>query len=285
MLSVKKEQTGQEALPVLRRKRGGIMEHLLFYYGSWFMGVICFISTLAVYRSNKRILRDLKNPWETKNKWLINFVQEHQKLLKENAEIHNPSVYVIRRMRGRKIGPWNIRQVKGISWGAFFLSFFFMAVQAALCIRNQVATVRLPVFGEQAAIDSAVITGAGILIVLLGVRMLTGSGYQEEMIETNLLDYVENRCLREPAKILSMENKRTAAAAKEKKAARAKEHAVQTKTRERSKEKEKEQEKEQIARQLEQGVLEAAASDSRYSHLLSKEEKAIVKDVLRDFLP
>lgn len=118
-----KEQTGQEALPVLRRKRGGIMEHLLFYYGSWFMGVICFISTLAVYRSNKRILRDLKNPWETKNKWLINFVQEHQKLLKENAEIHNPSVYVIRRMRGRKIGPWNIRQVKGISWGALFLSF------------------------------------------------------------------------------------------------------------------------------------------------------------------
>ena len=261
------------------------MEHLLFYYGSWFMGVICFISTLAVYRSNKRILRDLKNPWETKNKWLINFVQEHQKLLKENAEIHNPSVYVIRRMRGRKIGPWNIRQVKGISWGALCLSFFFMAVQAALCIRNQVATVRLPVFGEQAALDSAVITGAGILIVLLGVRMLTGSGYQEEMIETNLLDYVENRCLREPAKILSMENKRTAAAAKEKKAAKAKEHAVQTKTRERSKEKEKEQEKEQIARQLEQGVLEAAASDSRYSHLLSKEEKAIVKDVLRDFLP
>lgn len=67
-----------------------------------------------------------------------------------------------------------------------------------------------------------------------------------------------------------------------------KESAPSVKAKERSKElgreQEKEQEKEQIARQLEQGVLEAAASDSRYSHLLNKEEKAIVKDVIREFL-
>src|SRR5699024_6668096 len=100
-----------------------------------------------------------------------------QKLLRENTEIHNPSVYVIRRMRGRKIGPWNIRQVKGISWGALFLSFLFMALHIALTVKNQITTVRLPVLGEQAAVDSAVITGAGMLIFLLGVRMLTGSGY------------------------------------------------------------------------------------------------------------
>ena len=265
------------------------MEHLFFYYGSWLMGVICLVSTLVVYSSNKRVLRDLKNPWETKNKWLESFVQEHQKLLRENTEIHNPSVYVIRRMRGRKIGPWNIRQVKGISWGALFLSFLFMALHIALTVKNQITTVRLPVLGEQAAVDSAVITGAGMLIFLLGVRMLTGSGYQEEVMETNLLDYVENRCSREAAKIIPMESSRAVtAAAKEKRGNRKKESAPSVKAKERSKElgreQEKEQEKEQIARQLEQGVLEAAASDSRYSHLLNKEEKAIVKDVIREFL-
>ena len=30
--------------------------------------------------------------------------------------------------------------------------------------------------------------------------------------------------------------------------------------------------------------MEAAATDSRYSHLLSKEEEEIVKDVVKEFL-
>ena len=38
------------------------------------------------------------------------------------------------------------------------------------------------------------------------------------------------------------------------------------------------------ARQIEQGIMEAAATDSRYSHLLSKEEEEIVKDVVKEFL-
>ena len=57
------------------------------------------------------------------------------------------------------------------------------------------------------------------------------------------------------------------------------------------KEKEKEKElqsprdsKDKALRQMEQGILEAAAADSRYSHLLNKEEEAIVKDVIKEFL-
>ena len=37
--------------------------------------------------------------------------------------------------------------------------------------------------------------------------MILGMGYQEDVIETNLLDFVENRW-REPGKIISMENVR-----------------------------------------------------------------------------
>ena len=55
------------------------------------------------------------------------------------------------------------------------------------------------------------------------------------------------------------------------------------------KEKEKESQapkdsRDKAARQMEQGILEAAAADSRYSHLLNKEEEAIVKDVIKEFL-
>ena len=91
-----------------------------------------------------------------------------------------------------------------------------------------------------------------------------------------LLDYVENRW-REPAKIIPLENVRS------------------TGTRENRGQKKKEKEKEKeiqppkdsrdkARRQIEQGILETAATDSRYSHLLNKEEEAIVKDVIKEFL-
>ena len=102
------------------------MERLFFYWGACLMGLFCLISMLAVYNSNKRVLKDLKQPGEEKDKWLLAFMLEHQKLLKENTRIQNPSVYVIKRMRGRKIGAWSIRQMKNISWGTFILSFLFV---------------------------------------------------------------------------------------------------------------------------------------------------------------
>ena len=71
--------------------------------------------------------------------------------------------------------------------------------------------------------------------------------------------------------------------------------AASTGTRENRGQKKKEKEKEKeiqpskdsrdkARRQIEQGILETAATDSRYSHLLNKEEEAIVKDVIKEFL-
>ena len=54
------------------------MERLIFYWGACLMGLCCLISMLAVYNSNKRVLRDLKQPGEEKDKWLIAFMLEHQ---------------------------------------------------------------------------------------------------------------------------------------------------------------------------------------------------------------
>ena len=100
-----------------------------------------------------------------------------------------------------------------------------------------------------------VFTTIGLGIVLLGLKILTGTGYHEEEIETNLLDYVENRC-KEPVK-----------AVPQKKAAKPVENPK----------------KDEVLKELEQGILETAATDSRYAHLLDKEEKAIVKNVVKEF--
>lgn len=238
------------------------MEHLIMYCGACLMGIICLVSMLAVYSSNKRVLTDLKHPAEAKDKWTGEFMREHQNLLKENTEIHNPSVYVTKRMRGRKIGPWSIRQVKGISWGTFILFFLFAGIEILSLWRRGTENILIPLIGQAVSpMNVMVFTGAGMGIVLLGVRLLIGTGYQEEEIETNILDYIENRNSQE--KKLQISEKRE--------------------TKNDSRETEKTA-LERQTRQVEQGILEAAATDSRYRHLLNKDEEAIVKDVIKEFL-
>ena len=233
------------------------MEYLIFYYGTCLMGLVSIISMLAIYTSNKRVLKESKNPAQAKEKWTANFIAEHQKLLKDNIQIHNPAVYVMKRMRGRKIGPWSMHEIKGISWITLCLSFLFAGGQFFLLGegRNQVVTL-LPFKVELPAMSLTVFTAIGLGIVLLGLKILTGTGYHEEEIETNLLDYVENRC-KEPVK-----------AVPQKKAAKSVENPK----------------KDEVLKQIEQGILETAATDNRYAHLLDKEEKAIVKDVVKEFL-
>lgn len=251
------------------------MERLIFYWGACLMGLFCLISMLAVYNSNKRVLKDLKQPGEEKDKWLIAFMLEHQKLLKDNTTIHNPSVYVVKRMRGRKIGPWSIRQMKSISWGTFVLSFLFAVLQILYAWPPQTGLAAVSFLGRETTVFTfSMVAGICTEVFLLALRMIMGMGYQEEVIETSLLDYVENRW-REPAKIIPLENARNS---------NNREPRVQKK-----KEKEKEVQtskdnRDKVIRQVEQGILETAATDSRYSHLLNKEEEAIVKDVIKEFL-
>lgn len=248
------------------------MERLIFYWGACLMGLFCLISMLAVYNSNKRVLRDLKQPGEEKDKWLIAFMLEHQKLLKENTRIHNPSVYVVKRMRGRKIGPWSIRQMKNISWGTFILSFLFAGLQILYAWPPQTGLITISFLGRETTVFTfSMVAGICTEVFLLALRMVMGIGYQEDVIETSLLDYVENRW-REPAKIIPLENARSSNARVQKKKEKEKDTQASRDSRDKA------------ARQMEQGILEAAATDSRYSHLLNKEEEAIVKDVIKEFL-
>ena len=233
------------------------MEYLIFYYGTCLMGLFSIVSMLAIYKSNRNVLKDLRHPAEAKNPWMKSFIQEHEKNVEENTQIHNPSVYVIKRMRGRKIGPWSMHQIKGISWITLCLSFLFAGAQFFLLGEGRDKVVRLfPLKAELPAMSLTVFTTIGLGIVLLGLKILTGTGYHEEEIETNLLDYVENRC-KEPAKVVPI--KKTAKPVENSK-------------------------KDEVLKEIERGILETAATDNRYAHLLDKEEKAIVKNVVKEFL-
>ena len=82
--------------------------------------------------------------------------------------------------------------------GYFYASFLLSGMSLFLIYQRDMKTFKNPVLGgEIPAFTTVMVTGICMGIVLLGVRLLIGTGYQEEEIETNLLDYIENS-YREP---------------------------------------------------------------------------------------
>ena len=283
----------------------------LFYYGTWLMELVSFVCLAAVYASNKRVIRDMKNVSAGKDKWLRGYLYEYQRSVRENTVIHNPAVYLTRRMRGRKIGPVTIRMVKGMFWCAFVLSFLFAGAGVYIIGQAGMENIAFPVIDREfpARILLAGTAGAAGAFLLL-LRVIFSIGYQEEMIETNLLDYMENQS-GQAVKVVPLEMQRTIPASakgnrrvREKEKSKAREQKEQLKREKEEKrmsrkgragkslasgdEKEAdrhvEQEREKNVEKVEEHILEAAATDERYKHLLNEEEEKIVKDVIKEFL-
>lgn len=273
----------------------------LFYYGTWLMGLLSLFSVLAIYGSNRRVIRDLKNIPAVKDKWLQQFLLEYQRNVKDDAVIHNPAVYLTKRMRGRKIGPITLRQMKGVSWYTFVLSFLAAGAGALWLRRTGLERISFPVLTRDFPAMGLLVGSTAVMgIVLLLIRMVISMGFQEEVIETNLLDYMENQ-RGDSQKVVQIEPVRQNSNSKAAKAAK----AGKTGRRARAKAKEqeqlqqeqrlkaqkerampdrREQDKDTRAEKVEERIREAAATDERYSHLLNKEEEAIVKDVIKEFL-
>ena len=273
----------------------------LFYYGTWLMGLLSLFSVLAIYGSNRRVIRDLKNVPAVKDKWLQQFLLEYQRNVKDDSAIHNPAVYLTRRMRGRKIGPITLRQMKGVSWYTFVLSFLAAGAGALWLRRTGLERISFPVMTRDFPAMGLLVGSTAVMgIVLLLIRMVISMGFQEEVIETNLLDYMENQ-RGDSQKVVQIEPVRQNTGSKAAKAAK----AGKTGRRARVKAKEQEQlqqeqrlraqkeramsdrrgqDKDPRAEKVEERIREAAATDERYSHLLNKEEEAIVKDVIKEFL-
>ena len=273
----------------------------LFYYGTWLMGLLSLFSVLAIYGSNRRVIRDLKNVPAVKDKWLQQFLLEYQRNVKDDSAIHNPAVYLTRRMRGRKIGPITLRQMKGVSWCTFVLSFLAAGAGALWIRRTGLERISFPVITRDFPAMGLLAGSAAVMgIALLLLRMVISMGFQEEVIETNLLDYMENQ-KGDSQKVVQIEPVRQNSNSKAAKAAKAGKTGRRARAKAREQEQlqqeqrlkaqkerampdRREQDKDTRAEKVEERIREAAATDERYSHLLNKEEEAIVKDVIKEFL-
>ena len=270
----------------------------LFYYGTWLMGLLSLFSVLAIYGSNRRVIRDLKNVPAVKDKWLQQFLLEYQRNVKDDSAIHNPAVYLTRRMRGRKIGPITLRQMKGVSWCTFVLSFLAAGAGALWIRRTGLERISFPVITRDFPAMGLLAGSAAVMgIALLLLRMVISMGFQAEVIEPNLLDYMENQ-RGDSQKVVQIEPVRQNTGSKAAKAGKTGRRArVKAKEQEQLQQEQRlraqkeramsdrrGQDKDPRAEKVEERIREAAATDERYSHLLNKEEEAIVKDVIKEFL-
>ena len=173
-------------------------------------------------------------------------------------------------MRGRKIALWNMRQIKGISWGTFILSFLLMGVEILLLRQQGGKADQFLVLGRELPLMSvAVFTGIGMGIVLLLCRLLIGTGYQEEELET-IFWICGKTAEKRDCKIIIY--------------GKCQNFRKQGKPGQQKKGKPDRREERKSGPADRTGNHGAAATDSRYSHLLSKEEEEIVKDVVKEFL-
>lgn len=274
----------------------------LFYYGTWLFWLVSVTTMLVVYKSNRGVLKDLEQIPRVKNRWLQSYLQEFQRNTQNHIMIHNPSVYMARRLRERKIGKISVRFVKGFSWASFVLSFFVAAVGVWQVRGTGISTLSFPLLQSSIPAMEGLIVTAVVLGMVNGLlRLIFSIAYQEETIETNLLDYMENE--KDPAgKIVKIEppvvsEAKKAAAKKMSRKARTKAKQQEQKLREELLRAQKERARnggrespsaprsqQQKVEQVEARIREAALTDERYRHLLDEEEEKIVKDVIKEFL-
>lgn len=97
-----------------------------------------------------------------------------------------------------------------------------------------------------------ILTGAGIFTLLLLMKQFMGFMSKEDMILDGLMDYLENTS-----------------------------HAPKQET---EMEAVKEQAREELINQVTEGIRQTAASDTKFSHMLTPEEEHIMREVIREYL-
>ena len=93
--------------------------------------------------------------------------------------------------------------------GNFRPFFLFAGLQILYAWPPQTGLAGVSFLGRHTTVfNFSMVAGICTEVFLLALRIILGMSYQEEVIETSLLDYVENRW-REPAKIIPLENARS----------------------------------------------------------------------------
>lgn len=252
----------------------------IFYYGIWCAGLVGAVSLFMVYFTYRKTIGDISRLPSPKGKWLKEFYRDYQQLRNNNTEVKNPEIFIEKRIKGRKVGAISLHRMKGIVWYTSVLSLAFMGL--ALFNAYKEGTWKITEFFSQPTI---VFTGLGVPIVLIAIRQLLGISFKEESIRNELLDYIENNRQIPVQKAAERPKPVVIEPPKQEEPVNARKSKIKTaRVVGTSNKKEGTVQTDQVVEQIAKGIKETAATNGKYTHLLSKEEQDIVRDVIKEFL-
>lgn len=231
------------------------MEHNLFFYGmiaAGLLGVWCLFWSNRFY---ERAIKELRHLPQAKDRWAQLIMEDYNQRTAKGQAVANTEAFIRAKLpEGRTAGLPLHRMKRGVGYMAY-LCVLLIGISAYAGYTLSYPLMR---------VYSHLLLGAGIIAALLLLKQSLGFGNKEDMVLDGWIDYLENQAVL-PAKEAQSPTEKPAAVS----AAPAGESAGK---------------QEELIAQVEEGIRQTAAADSRFSRLLSPEEENIMREVIREYM-
>lgn len=231
------------------------MENNLFFYGMIAAGLLGIWSLFWANRFYERAIKELRHLPQAKDKWAQGIIDDYNQRTARGQAVVNTEAFLRAKLPEGKTAGVALHRMKRATGYMAYLCVLLIgaAAYAGYTLSYPLERVYAHIF-----------LGAGIIAALLLLKQSLGFGNKEDMVLDGWIDYLENRAAPPAAET---------AAPKE---------AAALKKAESNSEQNKKQE--ELITQVEAGIRQTAAADSRFSRMLSPEEENIMREVIREYM-
>lgn len=233
------------------------MENNLFFYGMIAAGLLGIWSLFWANRFYERAIKELRHLPQAKDKWAQGIMDDYNQRTARGQAVVNTEAFLRAKLPEGRTAGVALHRMKRVSGYMAYLCVLLIGASAYAGY-----TLSYPL----ERVYAHIFLGAGIIAALLLLKQSLGFGNKEDMVLDGWIDYLENRAAPPAAET---------AAAPGKEAAAPKIAASNS---------EQEKKQEELISQVEAGIRQTAAADSRFSRLLSPEEENIMREVIREYM-
>ena len=230
------------------------MENNLFFYGMIAAGLLGIWSLFWANRFYERAIKELRHLPQVKDKWAQGIIEEYNQRIARGQAVANTEAFIRAKLPEGRTAGLPLHRMKR---GAGYMAYLCVLLTGASAYAGY--TLSYPLM----RVYSHLFLGAGIIAALLLLKQSLGFGNKEDMILDGWIDYLENQAALPAGEAILPKAEGAKPAASE---------AAQ------------EQKQEELIAQVEAGIRQTAAADSRFSKLLSPEEENIMREVIREYM-
>lgn len=234
-----------------------LMDQNVFFYGMIAAGVLGLWCLIWSNRFYEKAIRDVKNLPEVKGSWMKNVLLSYQERMQRGQKVANTEAFIRAELLNSRTLGLPLHKMKRVSGYMAYCCMLLIGAAAYSVYRLDYSSDRL---------YPSLFLGIGIVGGLLLLKQTLAFGDKEDMLLDGWIDYLENQ---ESPLYEAVESDVGL------------EKPIITESS--LDENDRKQEEEMIAR-VEAGIRQTAATESRFSKMLSPEEESVIREVIREYL-